>query len=115
MSMLRTLADLGDRRPLLLFYAYRRWERMTFREAIADLQVRLNLTVVFVLEEPPDPWHGESGWITREVLDRHLPEDRLLRHVFVCGPEAMTQAIERQLRSLGIPTSHVHSELFELL
>lgn len=115
MSMLRSLAESGDRRPLLLVYAYRRWERLTFREAIADLQSRLNLTVVFVLEEPPDQWHGERGWITREVLDRHLPEDRLLRSVFVCGPEAMTQAIERQLHGLGIPASHVHSELFELV
>jgi len=115
MCMLRTLADRGDRRPLLLVYAYRRWERMTFREAIADLESRLNLTVVFVLEEPPDQWHGERGWITRELLDRHLPEDRLRRHVFVCGPEAMTQAVERQLRGLRIPAAHVHSELFELV
>ncbi|MEX1128086.1 MAG: hypothetical protein WEB50_05950, partial [Vicinamibacterales bacterium] len=114
-SMLRTLADRGDRRPLLLVYAYRRWERMTFRDAIEDLRSRLNLTVVFVLEEPPEEWTGERGWITREVLDRRLPEDRLLRHVFVCGPEAMTQAIERHLRSLGVPMSHVHSELFELV
>jgi len=33
----------------------------------------------------------------------------------VCGPEAMTQAIERYLRGLGVPMSHVHSELFELV
>jgi predicted ferric reductase len=115
MSMLQSLADRGDQRPLLLFYAYRRWERMTFREAIEALRSRLNLTVVFVLEEPPDQWNGERGWITREMLDRHLPEDRLIRHVFVCGPEAMTQAIERHLRGLGVPMSHVHSELFELV
>jgi predicted ferric reductase len=115
MSMLRSLADRGDRRPLLLIYAYRRWERMTFRDAIEELRARLNLTVVFVLEEPPPEWSGERGWITREVLVRHLPEDRRLRHVFVCGPEAMTQAIERQLRGLGLPLSHVHSELFELV
>lgn len=115
MSMLRSLADQGDRRPLLLFYAYRRWERMTFREAIEDLRPQLNLTVVWVLEEPPDWWEGERGWITREMLDRHLPEDRLRRHFFVCGPEAMTQAIEKHLRDLGVPMSHVHSELFELV
>lgn len=115
MSMLRSLADSGDRRPLLLVYAYRRWERLTFREAIAELQSRLSLRVVFVLEEPPERWHGERGWITREVLDRHLPDDRLLHGVFVCGPEAMTQVVERHLHSLRIPAAHVHSELFELV
>jgi predicted ferric reductase len=115
MSMLRSLAERGDQRPLLLVYAYRRWERMTFREAITDLRSRLNLAVVFVLEEPPERWDGERGWITRELLDRHLPEDRSSRHVFVCGPEAMTQAIETYLRGLGVPMSHIHSELFELV
>jgi predicted ferric reductase len=114
-SMLRSLADRGDPRPLLLFYAYRRWERVTFREVVEDLRSRLNLTVVFVLEEPPEQWTGERGWITREVLERHLPEGRALHHAFVCGPEAMTQAIERHLQSLGVPMSHVHSELFELV
>lgn len=115
MSMLRSLADRGDQRPLLLFYGYRRWERMTFREAIDDLRSRLKLTVVVVLEEPPDRWDGERGWITREVLDRHLPDDRTARHMFVCGPEGMTHAIERHLRDLRVPMSHVHSELFDLV
>ena len=115
MSMLRALADRGDRRPVLLVYAYRRWERMTFREAIEDLRSRLTLTVVFVLEEPPDQWEGEGGRVTRELLERHWPDDQRSRHVFVCGPEAMTQAIERHLRDLGVPMSHVHSELFELV
>lgn len=115
MSMLRSLADRRDQRPLLLFYAYRRWERMTFREALDDLRSRLNLAVVFVLEEPPERWDGERGRITRDVLDRHLPEDRSSRHFFLCGPEAMTQAIERLLHGLGVPMSHVHSELFELV
>lgn len=115
MSMLRALADRGDRRPLLLFYAYRRWERMTFREAIDTLGSRLNLTVVFVLEEPPDEWKGERGRITRDVLERYLPPDRTSREYFVCGPEAMTQAIERSLHTLGVPMSRVHSELFDLV
>jgi predicted ferric reductase len=115
MSMLRCLADRGDGRPLLLFYAYRRWERMTFREAIEALRSRLKLTVVYVLQEPPEQWQGQRGWITSEMLDRLLPDDRLSRHYFVCGPEPMTQAMERHLSALGVPMSHVHSELFELV
>lgn len=37
MSMLRTLAERGDRRPLLLFYGNRVWERVTFREELEQL------------------------------------------------------------------------------
>jgi predicted ferric reductase len=115
MSMLRTLADRGDRRPLVLFYAYRRWDRMTFREAIDALASRLDLRVVHVLEEPPDGWQGERGWITRDVIERHMPADRRGPVYFVCGPEAMTQAMERFLHDLGVPGVRVHSELFDLV
>jgi predicted ferric reductase len=58
MGMLRALADRGDQRPILLFYAYRRWERLTFREEIETLRSRLDLRVVYVLGEPPDGWQG---------------------------------------------------------
>jgi predicted ferric reductase len=115
MSMLRALAERADRRPLLLFYAYRCLERLTFDAALDALRPRLNLKVVLVLEEPPDGWNGERGRITREVLERHLPQDRTNRDYFVCGPQAMTQAMERLLDTLGVPMSRIHSELFELV
>lgn len=115
MSMLRALAQRADRRPIVLFYAYRRWERMTFREAIEDLRRHLNLQVVFVLVEPPEEWTGETGFITAEVLDRHLPSDRRTLAYFLCGPEAMTHAIERALYRLGVPMARLHTELFDLV
>jgi ferredoxin-NADP reductase len=115
MSMLRALADRGDRRPLLLFHAYRQWDRMTFREGIEGLEQRLDLRVVYVLEEPPDGWAGERGWMTEDLLGRHLPAGRERLVYFVCGPDAMTQAVEQWLVALGVPASRVHSELFDLV
>jgi ferredoxin-NADP reductase len=32
----------------------------------------------------------------------------------VCGPPAMTQAVLRSLRELGVPRAQVHAELFAL-
>lgn len=115
MSMLRALADREDRRPLLLLYAYRRWERLTFCEAVEGLKARLWLRIVYVLQEPPEDWHGERGWITRDLLERHLPHDRMQVHYFICGPEAMTQAMEKLLYELGVPLGRLHSELFDLV
>ena len=114
MGMLRALADRRDTRPVVLFYAYRRWDRLTFREAIEELRSQLNLRVVYVLGEPPDRWEGETGLIEPDLLSRHLPSDRRDLHYFVCGPGAMTQAVERALYGLGVPLRQMHTELFDM-
>src|SRR6185503_166059 len=49
-SMLRTMADREDMRPVLLFYANRDWDGVAFREEIEQLKEKLSLSVVHVLE-----------------------------------------------------------------
>lgn len=114
-SMLRALADRGDGRPHTLFCGNSRWERATFREAVAQLAQRLDLSVVYVLEEPPESWAGERGYLTTDILRRHLPARRASFEYFVCGPTAMIAAVERSLAELGVPLSRYHSELFDLV
>jgi 3-phenylpropionate/trans-cinnamate dioxygenase ferredoxin reductase subunit len=41
MSMLRSMADRHDQRPVKLFYNNRDWNSLTFREEIADLKKNL--------------------------------------------------------------------------
>lgn len=115
MSMLRTLADRGDRRPLLLFYGNQAWERVAFREELRELQSRLNLGMVHVLSEPPAAWHGESGYVREELLNKHLPSDRNVQEYFVCGPGQMRASVELALHNLHVPLKRVHSELFDLV
>lgn len=115
MSMLRTLADRGDTRPLHLVYANDRWEDVLFREALEGLKERLDLTVTHVLREPPEGWEGERGLITAEILARALPPDAPGLVYFLCGPEPMTEAVRRGLRELGVPLRRVHFELFDMV
>jgi predicted ferric reductase len=115
MSMLRTLAEQKDPRPLLLFYANKTWEEVTFREEIEALQKQIRLTVVHALEIPPQGWTGATGFITREVLEKGLPAERQMLDYFVCGPDPMRDAVEKALYRLGIPLSRVHAERFNLV
>ncbi|MFZ5796948.1 MAG: ferredoxin reductase family protein [Desulfobulbaceae bacterium] len=115
MSILRTMADRHDARPVLLLYGSIRWEEITFREELDELPARLNLRVVHVLEEPPEGWKGESGRITAELLARHLPADRMAREYFICGPEPMQKAIRNAMDRLGLPMEHVQSESFNFV
>lgn len=114
MSMLRALADRGDTRPMWLFYGNRVVERSVFREEIDAIGAATGMRVVHVLLEPPPEWTGETGYITGEVLARHLPEDLSGLQCYVCGPTPMIRLAERALGSLGVPLSRVHSEIFDL-
>lgn len=113
-SILRDLADRGERRPLWLFYGNRSIDRAVFVEELKSLRGRLDLHIVHVLGEPPESWQGETGFVTAEVLARHLPQDRDGLHAFVCGPKPMIQLVEQGFAGLGLPLSRVHSEIFDL-
>jgi len=115
MSMMRTLAERGDRRSHTLVMANSCLERATFREAIEGLGERLKLTVVQVLEEPPPGWSGERGRIRIDLLDRCLPENRKDLVYFVCGPTPMIAIAEQALYRLGVPMRRCHTELFDLV
>jgi len=114
MSMLRTLADRGDPRPLSLVFGNGRWDDVLFREEIDDLRGRLQLEVVYALEEPPPDWTGLRGLLTEEVLRAAIPTVDTGRLYFVCGPKPMTDAVQRALRQMGVPLSRIHFELFEM-
>jgi predicted ferric reductase len=112
MSMIRTLADRGDRRPVTLLYGSRDWDSITFREELEALQARLNLTVVHVLADPPAGWTGERGFITADLFRRHLPLPYASHEYFICGPNVMMDAIERALGQMRVPLSKYHSERY---
>jgi predicted ferric reductase len=115
MSMLRTLADRHDPRPLLLVYANSREEGVIFHDALESLKARLNLQIVHVLQRPPAGWRGECGMVTEALLDRTLPGNRHEIDYFLCGPKPMTQCVEDALHALKVPLGRVHSELFDLV
>jgi len=114
MSTLRTLADRGDKRPILLLYANRDWENVTFREELEPLKQKLNLKVVHILEQTPQNWSGETGFITPEILNRHIDSGmrQAEMHVFLCGPKPMMDAVGKHLLAVGIPPAKIHSEQF---
>jgi predicted ferric reductase len=117
MSMLRSLADRGETRPLLLIYANKDWENVIYREELEQLSQRLDLQVVHVLEKAPEGWQGEVGFVNRDILERHLPANlpRNSQEIFICGPEPMMNAVEKQLVEMGVWVGDFHSERFNLV
>jgi predicted ferric reductase len=115
MSILRTLADRKDSRPLHLIYGNSTWERVLFREELEDLKPRLNLEVFHILHEPPPDWTGRKGILNESILREVISEEAHSFVYFMCGPKGMTDSVQRTLRAMGIPLHHMHIELFDMV
>lgn len=114
MSILHTLADERDKRPVFLFYGNYDEDNIIFRKELELLEKRLNMKSFHVLEKPKDPKKFQKGFITRELLDKELPEKRGDLYYFVCGPLPMIEAMETHLLNLNVPDTQVTTEKYEM-
>lgn len=115
MSMLRTFAARGERRPCYLFFGVNRIDDATFRNEIDRLATQLALEVNYVVANPPADWTGARGYIDVAVLRRGLPANYQVLQYFICGPNAMQDALEDALGDLGVPGGRVHTERFNFV
>jgi predicted ferric reductase len=115
MSMVRTLADVGDKRPVVLLYGSKDWDSITFREELEAIRKRIDLKVIHVLSRPPEGWTGEKGFIDAAMFKRHLPPPYADHEYFICGPGPMMDAIETTLGELNVPMAKYHSERYSFV
>jgi len=113
-SMLRTLADRGDLRPLRLVYGTRSWDATPLRDELRRLEDRLDLKVHYVFEEPHQGWDGPVGWPTPALIREVVSELPSGTTCFMCGPGPLTDMAQQALRDQGVPLRDIHSELFEM-
>jgi ferredoxin-NADP reductase len=114
-SIVHTLADRHDLRPVFLFHAAHDESRVAFRDELEALRQRLTLEVVYILEEPGTDRPAERGLISAELLSRRLPAEHREWHHLICGPPPMVDAVEKALRALGVRRSLIDSERFNLV
>ena len=117
MSILRTMRDRGRTDPVMFFYGKPTWDTIIFRDELETREKEMDcLTVVHVLERPPEDWQGESGFITAEILARHLPDDyKQWEYIFfLCGPMPMIEAVEGALLDLDVRQKKIFSEKYEM-
>jgi len=115
MSILNTMADKGDKRPVYVFYGDLNEETVLFQEEFENLKSRLNMTFVQVLEKPINPEACEyKGYITKELLLAKLPENYKELFYFMCGPIPMMDAMHKHLAAMGVPKSQIASEKYEM-
>ena len=115
MSMLRSLRDRSDTRPLILIYGNTKWNEVAFRRELAELEKQLNLRVVHVINEPEADWQGETGYVDQKLLERICGETERRYQFFICGPEPLMDVSEEALLKMKIPSNQIRAERFNLV
>lgn len=100
---------------LILFYSNRRPEDAAFLAELQKMeQLNPRYRLVATMAEPEksgQSWPGETGFIRREMLERHLADTRLPIYYFA-GPPAMTLAMQQLLQGMGITEEAMRYEEF---
>jgi CDP-4-dehydro-6-deoxyglucose reductase len=113
-SMLHSLLEVGDRRPLYLY-----WGAQTARDLYEDEQIRAlcsqnpNLRYVPVLSAPDaqDRWQGRRGWVHAAALADHPDIARF--DVYASGPPVMVETIRSEFTQHGLPVEQLFFDSFD--
>ena len=115
LAMARHAAKQRLPHRIFLFYSNRRPEDAAFLEELRRLeQGNPNYRLIATMAEADkssQPWKGETGFIRRDMLERHLP-DLLSPVYYFAGPPGMTMAMQSMLAGFGIDENDMRSEEF---
>ena len=113
MSVIRYLIDVSFPGDIYFLFGARSTEDFIFREELEYLQRRHeNLHVAATMSRAAGTaWMGPEGPITKEFIANAVP-DIAHRHVHLCGPPPMMDAVKAALSALGIPAERVETEAF---
>jgi ring-1,2-phenylacetyl-CoA epoxidase subunit PaaE len=117
MSIAASVLAAADSSTVTLLYGNRRSGTVMFADEVADLKdaYPARMRIVHVLSREPQEVELHSGRLDRDRLARLLPAMVSVPgvgHWWLCGPHRMVTDAMDLLRSLGVPGSRIHRELF---
>lgn len=117
LSIIKTTLEEEPGARVTLFYGNRTSESTLFKSEISDLKNRYldRFTFFHFFSQQPlevDFFNGRLDQDkTAEIMQR-LVGGQTVDHAFVCGPQAMIEAVTEGLQAHGLAANAVHSELF---
>ena len=114
-SIVRHAAHAKLPHKLHLFYSNRRPEDAAFMPILKELE-KENSNFKFIpsmteMNKSAHRWSGETGFIDRDMLVRHLP-DLEGPIYYIAGPPAMVAAMRQMLNAAGVDEDDLRTEEF---
>lgn len=108
------LKDPNDQTSIDFIYANVNEEDILLRDELDRLarQHPEQFRVTYYLNNPPEGWKGEVGFVSKEVVKEKLPgPDEEGIKILMCGPPPMMNACKKHLEELGYQKPRAVSKL----
>lgn len=112
-SMLKYLIDTKQTRDAVLFYQLADSSQLVYQD-ILEAAKNHGLQTIMVLPPGSVPlagWENETGYITKDMITRRLP-DFIERRFYISGPPGMVQNYKSMLSSMGVRHSSIITDYF---
>ena len=109
-SLAKAIADGDEDASLILLYGSRTLEDAIFQEEFKELEKACDkFKLVNVLSHEENE-ACEKGFITAELIKKYAPEGNY--SLFLCGPQAMYDFVDKEIATLGLRRKFIRHELF---
>ena len=114
-SMAGAILDGDEDFNMILLYGSRNKENILFYDELLEIASKTDkVKVINVLSDKDTDVSGdgfEAGFITAELIKKYAPENEPYS-VFICGPAAMYNALDKELPKLGLEKKYIRHEMF---
>lgn len=111
LSMARAIVEGEEDFCLTLLYGTRKAEGILCREEFDSLAQKTDkIKVVYVLSDEEKDGY-EHGFVEAGLIEKYAPQKEVYS-VFLCGPQAMYQFVDKELEKIGLEKKYIRHELF---
>lgn len=109
-SLAKAIADGDEDANLILLYGSRTLEDAIFQEEFKELEKSCDKFKLVNVLSHEENTTCEKGFITAELIKKYAPEGNY--SLFLCGPQAMYEFVDKEIATLGLRRKFVRHELF---
>ena len=115
-SLAKSIADGDEDAQLILLYGSRTMEEAIFQEEFKAMEGPKFKLVNVLSDETAECCCGgegcccEKGFITADLIKKYAPAGDY--SIFLCGPQAMYDFVDKEIASLGLRKKFIRHELF---
>lgn len=113
--MLQVLSQIvttpEDTTKVSLIYANETENDILLKDELDEMANKYpNFEVHYVLRTPPPGWTGDTGYVTKDQMQKYLPGPSDENRLLICGPLAMINMLLNYSEELGWPRGIVKSK-----